>query len=112
MGNTEVLWLWSVEYGQFEWWIGARPLLDRIGVETWEVMEVLYSPNRWARPATSPQGLPALTVWGRTDNGGRALIVLLRWLRADHRWQILLAKPMGQHQLAEYTAWEATRNDQ
>ncbi|QIS24763.1 hypothetical protein F6W96_40000 [Nocardia terpenica] len=90
--------------------MGARPVLDRAGVETWEVMEVLYSPRRWPRSATTPDGTQALTVWGRTDDG-RALIVVLRRLRADSRWQILMAAPMRPHQLAEFTAWEATRNE-
>ena len=80
-------------------------------MRTWEVMEVLYSSRRWPRPATSPEGLPALTVWGRTDDG-RALIVVLRWLREASRWQILFAAPMNQTQLAEFTAWEVTRDDQ
>lgn len=99
-----------VDHGQYEWWAGAYDLLHRSGIEPWEVLEVLYSPRRWPRAATSREGLPTATVWGRTDDG-RALIVLLRWLRADARWQILLASPMRPHQLAEYTAWEATRDD-
>lgn len=100
-----------MEYGQYEWWTGARRLLEAAGVETWEVMEVLYSPRRWPRPATSPEGLSALTVWGRTDDD-RALIVVLRWLRAANRWQILFAAPMSQAQLAEFAEWEATKNDE
>ncbi|MFI5719442.1 hypothetical protein [Nocardia sp. NPDC051750] len=99
-----------MEYGQYEWWIGAYELLHRSDIEPWEVLEVLYSPRRWPRAATSRDGLPAATVWGRTDDG-RALIVLLRWLRTDARWQILLAVPMRPAHIAEYTAWEATRDD-
>lgn len=99
-----------VAHGQYEWWIGAYELLDRSGVEPWEVMEVLYSPQRWPRTATGREGLPIPTVWGRTGDG-RALVVVLRWLRADSRWQILLALPMRPRQLAEYTAWEANRDD-
>jgi len=74
-------------------------------------MEVLYSPRRWPRPATNPDELPALTVWGHTDDG-RALIVVLRWIRAANRWQILFAAPMTTAQIAEYTRWEATRDDE
>jgi hypothetical protein len=100
-----------VEYGRYEWWTGAQRFLSAAGIQTWEVMEVLYSPRRWQRPATSPEDLPTLTVWGRTDDD-RALIVVLRWLRGVSRWQILFAAPMNTAQLAEYTAWEATRDEQ
>lgn len=94
----------------YEWWFGSRALLDEVGIERWEVMEVLFSPRRWSRPATSREGLAVLTVWGRTDEG-RALLVLLRWLRVVGRWQILFAAPMTSMQLAEYTAWEVTGDE-
>jgi hypothetical protein len=94
---------------EYEWWIGARPFLDRAGVEPWEVMEVLYSPGRWPRPAMTKEELPVLTVWGRTDEG-RPLVVMLRRLRSYRDgWQILMASPMGPRQLEEFTAWEADR---
>ncbi|MFE3222896.1 hypothetical protein [Nocardia sp. NPDC059228] len=50
-----------------------------------------------------------LTVWGRSDDD-HALIVVLRQLpSASTRWEILMAVPMGEHQLTEYNAWEANQ---
>ncbi|AYF78986.1 hypothetical protein D7D52_12900 [Nocardia yunnanensis] len=73
------------------------------------MMEVLYSSRRWPRPARTAQGLPVLTVWGRTDEG-RPLVVMLRQVPAPAtRWEILMAVPMGPHQLTEYNAWEANQ---
>jgi hypothetical protein len=93
----------------YEWWIGSGRFFERAGVRRWEVMDVLYSSHRWPRAVTTPEGLPALTVWGRTDEG-RPLVVLLRRLHPDlDTWQILLAAEMRPHQLTEYTAWEAER---
>lgn len=96
---------------EYEWHASSEPLLQHFQIATWEVMEVLFSPRRWPRPATTRQGLPVLTVWGRTD-AGRPLVVVLRQPRSyPECWQILMASPMGTHQLAEFTAWEATRNE-
>lgn len=92
---------------EYEWWIGVRTFLERSDIRAWEVMEVLYSAARWPRPARTRDGLPVLTVWGRTDEG-RALVVVLRRLRSySDSWQILLAVPMGPRQLKEFIAWEA-----
>jgi hypothetical protein len=89
--------------------IGAGAFLDRAEVSFREVMEVLCSSARWPRPATTKEGLPVLTVWGRTEQG-RPLVVLLRQLRSSRdRWEILMAAPMGPRQLEEFTAWEADR---
>jgi hypothetical protein len=94
---------------EYEWWIGARGFLDRAEVAPWEVMEVLYSSARWPRQATTKQGLPVLTVWGRTEQG-RPLVVMLRQLGSySDGWEILMAVPMGARQLEEFTAWEADR---
>ncbi|RMI33344.1 hypothetical protein [Nocardia stercoris] len=94
---------------EYQWWIGAQPLLDRAHIARWEVIEVLYSATRWPRPAKTPNGLSVLTVWGRTDEN-RPLVVLLRRPRPyATSWQIMLAAPMRPDQLAEYTAWEAQR---
>ncbi|WP_235747856.1 hypothetical protein [Nocardia coffeae] len=94
---------------EYQWWVGARSFLDNAHVAKWEVIEVLYSPRRWPRTATTKDGLPVLTVWGRTDEG-RPLVVVLRQLPlVPGGWQILLAAPMGPRQLEEFTAWEADR---
>ena len=85
---------------------GAHP---ESWVESWEVIEVLYSARRWPRPARTHEGLQVLTVWGRTD-AGRPLVVVLRHLSQTdetNSWQIVLAAPMGPRQLEEFTAWEA-----
>ncbi|MFD0000183.1 hypothetical protein [Nocardia sp. NPDC127526] len=91
---------------EFEWWIGSDHYLKWSDVAAWEVMEVLYSPHRWPRAATTRDGLPVLTVWGRTEEG-RAIVVILRPLRSSEKWQILMAVPMEPRQLEEFTAWEA-----
>ncbi|WP_405176998.1 hypothetical protein OG225_21370 [Nocardia sp. NBC_01377] len=94
---------------QYEWWYGAREHLRRAGVEPWEVMEVLYSPTRWPRPARTPENLPVLTVWGRTEEG-RPIVVLLRQPpSAPGTWEVVMAAPMRPLQLREYEAWEAQR---
>lgn len=93
----------------YEWWPGAKALIREAGVETWEVIEVLYSARRWLRPARSDRGLDVLTVWGRTDEGRPVIVALRRVTREDGTtgWQIVLAAPMGPRQLEEFTAWEA-----
>lgn len=90
----------------YEWWAGAPRFLDRFDVGEWEAMQVLDFPRRVLIPATTEQGLPVLTVWGRTHNG-RPLVVTLRKLREPAgRWQILFARQMSPEQLDQYTAWE------
>lgn len=89
---------------QYEWWYGAGEHLDRAGIEAWEVMEVLYSPRRRPRPAHTPEGLPVLTVWGRTDEG-RPVVVLLR-RTGPETLEIVMAAPMRPHQLREHEKWE------
>ncbi|WP_433562083.1 hypothetical protein ACQP1O_31850 [Nocardia sp. CA-151230] len=94
---------------EYEWSPTAKQFLQRFQVKTWEVMEVLYSARRWPRPARTDQGLPVLTVWGRSDDG-RGLVVMLRQLPSPSTcWEILMAVPMGEHQLTEYNAWEANQ---
>jgi hypothetical protein len=85
-------------------WIGAPAFFDRANATEHEVKEVVHSPGRWLRPATTTEGLPVLTAWGRTEQG-RPLVVLLRQLR-PRVWEILMAAPMGLRQLEEFTAWE------
>ncbi|WNJ59136.1 hypothetical protein [Nocardia seriolae] len=91
---------------EYVWSPTAKQFLQRFQVRTWEVMEVLYSSHRWPRPARTDQDLSVLTVWGRSDEG-RPLVVMLPSPSA--RWEILMAVPMGPHQLTEYNAWEANQ---
>ncbi|WP_227982232.1 hypothetical protein [Nocardia spumae] len=102
---------------EYAWWIGVHSFLARADVAPWEVMEVLYSSQRWPRPARTAEGLPVTTVWGRTESG-RPLVVLLRELPPPSRtrdiqsrgtWEILMAAQMRSQQLEEFTAWEANR---
>ncbi|MFE3029636.1 hypothetical protein [Nocardia tengchongensis] len=94
---------------EYVWSPTAKQFLQRYQVEPWEVMEILYSARRWPRPARTDQGLPVLTVWGRSDDD-RGLIVILRHQAPPAtRWEILMAVPMGPHQLTEYNAWEANQ---
>ncbi|MET7768829.1 hypothetical protein [Nocardia sp. NPDC005366] len=94
---------------QYEWWYGARDHLRRAGVEPWEVMEVLYSPRRWPRPARTPEGLPVLTVWGRTEQGRPVVVLLRQPSSAPGIWEVVMAAPMRPHQVHEYEAWEVER---
>ncbi|WP_433635605.1 hypothetical protein [Nocardia sp. CA-120079] len=96
---------------EYEWGPASRTLISLYDVQTWEVMEVLYGSRRWPRPATTSEGLPVITVWGRTDEGRPLVIVLRRPRSNSDRWQIMIAAPMGPQQLDEYTAWEANRDD-
>lgn len=50
-----------------------------------------------------------MTIWGRT-NAARPLIVVIRPM-GGFDWQIITARPMTDAQLAEFEAWEATRDD-
>ncbi|MGW5108114.1 hypothetical protein [Nocardia sp. NPDC004123] len=50
-----------------------------------------------------------LTTWGRSYEG-RGLVVMLWQLPSPSTsWEILMAAPMGEHQLTEYKAWEANQ---
>ncbi|MFC3960967.1 hypothetical protein [Nocardia jiangsuensis] len=89
----------------FEWWPGAYALLADADVEPWEAIEVLYSARRRPRPARTAEGLPVLTVWGRTDSD-RPLVVVLRQL-AEGQWQIIRAVEMTPAYIRVFEEWEA-----
>jgi hypothetical protein len=59
-------------------------------------------------PGGSAEGLRVLTIWGRTK-AGRPLIVVLRPL-GGFDYQILTALPMTVDQVAEFEAWEESRD--
>jgi hypothetical protein len=91
----------------YEWLdIGLRLL---VGVEPFEVMQVIYSKIRRPVPGFGPDGQRALTIWGRT-NAGKPIIVMIRPL-GGFDWQIITARLMTDAQLAEYEAWEETRDE-
>lgn len=90
----------------YEWEDWA--LLGLVGIEPYEVRQVLESRHRWPRPATDAKtGLRVLTLWGRT-NAGRALIVAVYHV-AGLSWKIIGAREMTAAELAEFARWEETR---
>jgi hypothetical protein len=91
----------------YEWLeIGLQRLR---GIEPHEVMQVLTSKTRRPVPATGPDGHMVLTIWGRTT-AGRPLIVGTRRLSQWDR-QIIGAREMHPNEIAEFEAWEATRDE-
>ncbi len=87
-----------------DWWPPALHFLS--GIVPYEVSQALAAPVRWPRSAMS-QGLPALTIWARTD-AGRALIIVLRPTGPMH-WEIIGVRAMISTEVAEFEQWEATR---
>ena len=90
----------------YEWeeW-GLRAL---IGIEPYEVRQVLDSKVRWPRPGVDPlTGLPVLTIWGRT-NAGRPLIVGVHHV-SGFTWKIIGAREMTGDELTQFARWEETR---
>jgi len=91
----------------YEWLeIGLQRLR---GIEPHEVMQVLTAKVRRPVPGRGPDGHPVLTIWGRTYEG-RLLIVGTRQLTKWDR-QIIGAREMRPSEIAEYEAWEATRDE-
>jgi hypothetical protein len=92
-----------VPYEWEEW--GLRSLL---GIEPYEVRQVLDGKTRWPRAATDPSTrLRVVTIWGRTT-AGRPLIVGVRQVEGFN-WKILGAREMASTELAEFARWEETR---
>ncbi|HEX6970047.1 MAG TPA: hypothetical protein VF174_14730 [Micromonosporaceae bacterium] len=90
----------------YEWEEWALRAL--VGVEPFEVRQVLDAPRRWPRAATDPtSGLRLLTVWGRT-RAGRGLVVAL-YHGDGFSWRIVGARAMTERELAEFARWEETR---
>lgn len=87
----------------YEWEDWALSALK--GIEPYEVWHVLEEASRrWPRPAAGPQGLPVLTIWGRT-RAGRGVIVAVRRVE-DFTWKIIGAREMTSRELAEFCRWE------
>ena len=86
----------------YEW---VREVLDKLaGVEPYEVLQVLSSPRRWPRPATTSDGLQVLTIWGRTRTGRSLLIGLRR--KDEWDWWIVGARELTPGEAAELQNWE------
>lgn len=97
---------YSGEVG-FWWAYGALEWLARVGIEPYEVLQVLAYAKRWPRPGHSPAGT-VLTVWGRTHTG-RALLVVLRPEQGSLDSQITLARELTGEEEVQLQDWEATR---
>lgn len=85
----------------YRWW--PRALERLVGVEPYEVAQVLASPRRRPRLAVA-RGVKILTISGRTRTG-RPLIV---FVRQDGQWDWLIvgAREMTAEQVMEYERWE------
>jgi uncharacterized DUF497 family protein len=91
-----------VPYEWEEW--GLRSL---VGIEPYEVRQVLDSKARWPRPGTDPStGLRVITIWGRTL-GGRPLVVGVHHIDG-FTWKIISAREMTAAEVAEFARWEET----
>jgi len=92
-----------VPYEWEEW--GLRSL---VGIEPYEVRQVLEGKSRWPRPGIDPlTGLRAVTIWGRTS-AGRPLVVGVYHV-SGFTWKIISAREMTAAELAEFARWEETR---
>jgi hypothetical protein len=92
-----------VPYEWEEW--GLRSL---VGIEPYEVRQVLDGKVRWPRHGVDPlTGLPVVTIWGRTL-AGRPLIVGVYHV-GGFTWKIIGAREMSGDELAQFTEWEETR---
>jgi hypothetical protein len=78
-----------------------------VGIEPYEVRQVLEAKKRWPRPGTGTAGVPVLTIWGRTGSG-RPLIVALHHA-GGLTWRIIGARDMTDKEQAEFAGWEETR---
>lgn len=78
-----------------------------VGIEPYEVRQVLEAKYRWPRLGADPAGSRVLTLWGRT-RAGRALIVAVYQV-GGFTWKIIGAREMTGEELAEFVRWEETR---
>ena len=76
----------------YRWLPQALALL--VGIEAYEVLQVLSASRRIPVPAVAG-GVPVLTIWGRTDKG-RPLIVAVRMV--DQFDQGMVLKPAVKYQ--------------
>jgi hypothetical protein len=85
----------------FEWPDWA--LAHLIGIEPYEVRQVLENRQRWPRRA-SDGNVVVLSIWGRTA-AGRPLIVATR-LRDQWTWLVIGAREMRAGELGAFEQWE------
>jgi len=78
-----------------------------VGIEPYEVRQVLEAKRRWPRLAEDLAGTGVLTIWARTG-AGRALVVAVYHLNG-FTWKIVGARDMTNGELAEFARWEETR---
>jgi hypothetical protein len=91
----------------FRWASGVLEWLVRLGIEPYEVQQVLQYGKRWPRQGHTAAGT-VLTVWGRT-RAGRALLVVL-WPEQDSLDSyITAARELTADEEGEMRRWEATR---
>jgi hypothetical protein len=86
----------------YEWFPLALATL--VGVEPYEVLQVLSASRRLPTAATSG-GVPFIAIMGRTLVG-RPLIVAVRKI-GNHDQQIIGAREMTTTELKRFDAWEA-----
>ena len=78
-----------------------------VGIEPYEVRQVLDAKRRWPRLGADSAGTGVLTIWARTGVG-RALVVAVYHL-SGFTWKIVGARDMTDGELAEFARWEETR---
>ncbi len=90
----------------YRWW---RKTLEALAdIEANEVIQALSAEQRRPVPGVA-LGIPALSIWARTD-AGRPLIVGVRHLDGFD-WGIIGARDMTPTELAEFEQWEASTHD-
>jgi hypothetical protein len=95
---------YTLEHVGYEW--VSTLLAALVGIEPYEIRQVLEEGDRWPRPAVSDVGVRLLAVWGRTRSG-RPLVVVLRPTGTALDWLIVGAVDMTPDQVAEFEGWEA-----
>ncbi|MET7421923.1 hypothetical protein [Dactylosporangium sp. NPDC005555] len=87
----------------YRWWPATLAAL--VGITDAEVLQALNADRRRPLPGFA-LGIPALSIWARTDTG-RALIVVVKQ-EGQFSWGILGARDMTPDELAEFEKWEAS----
>ncbi|GGM22607.1 hypothetical protein ACFFX1_11025 [Dactylosporangium sucinum] len=91
----------------FTWAGGVLERLAELGIEPYEVQQVLGYGRRWPRLGHSPAGT-VLTIWGRTATG-RALLLVLWPDRGTLNAHITGARELTADEEQQLQEWEATR---
>jgi len=91
----------------YEWLDVAFTVIARRGIEPHEVLRVLYGQRRRPVPMFSPEGIPLLNIYGRTDTG-RLLAVTVRPVRGFDA-VIVGAREMNAKEQEEFQTWELSQ---